>query len=82
MARALLTAIGKFPDAQGAFCLLRSCSRWAEVLCSCRTVLLDSQPSRLRTADTDKRAALGLRRRLASLGNARPLGGARCQVRR
>ena len=27
-ARALLTAIGKFSDAQGAFCLLRSCSGW------------------------------------------------------
>ena len=37
-ARALLTAIGKFPDAQGAFCLLRSCSGWSKVLYSSRTV--------------------------------------------
>ena len=37
-ARALIDAIGRFPDAQGAFCLLRSCSVWAKVLYSCRTV--------------------------------------------
>ena len=29
-ARALLSAVGKFPDAQGAFCLLRSCSQWSQ----------------------------------------------------
>ena len=32
--RALLTAIGKVPDAQAPFCLLRSCSGWAKVLYS------------------------------------------------
>ena len=37
-ARALIDGIGRFPDAQVAFCLLRSCSRWAKVLYSCRTV--------------------------------------------
>ena len=37
-ARALLAAIGKFPDAQGAFCLLRSCSVWSKVNHSCLTV--------------------------------------------
>ena len=57
-ARALLAAIGKFPDAQGAFCLLRSCFGWAKVLYSCRTVPPDSQPACLRTADTDMRAAM------------------------
>ena len=42
-ARALLAAIGKFPDAQGAFCLLRSCSGWSKVIYSCRTVPPDAQ---------------------------------------
>ena len=36
-AGALLVAIGRFPDVQGATCLLRSCTG-AEVLYSCRTV--------------------------------------------
>ena len=58
-ARSLLTAIGKFPDAQGAFCLLRSCSGWSKVLYSCRTVPPDAQSVGLRTPDSDLRAALG-----------------------
>ena len=37
------------PDAQGSFCLLRSCTQWAEVLCSCRMLL---------SADTDIRSSL------------------------
>ena len=56
--RSLLAAIGKFPDAQGAFCLLRSCSGWSKVLYSCRTVPPDAQAAGLRTADADFRAAL------------------------
>ena len=58
-ARALLSAIGRFPDAQGAFCLLRSCSGWSKALYSCRTVRPDAQMGGLRTADSDLRAALG-----------------------
>ena len=57
-ARSLLVAIGKFPDAQGAFCLLRSCSGWSKVLNSCRTVPPDAQADGLRTTDADLRAAL------------------------
>ena len=58
-ARALIDAIGRFPDSHRAFCLLRSCSRWAEVLYSCRTVPPDAQPLGLHAADTDIRLALG-----------------------
>ena len=58
-ARALIDAIGRFPDSHGAFCLLRSCSGWAKVLYSCRTVPPDAQPIGLRDADTDIRLALG-----------------------
>ena len=58
-ARALIDAIGRFPDSHGAFCLLRSCSGWAKVLYSCRTVPPDAQPSGLLAADTDIRLALG-----------------------
>ena len=76
-ARALLDAIGRFPDAQGAFCLLRSCSGWAKVLYSCRTVPPSAQSAGLLAADTDIRLALGrlvgspltdADRRIASLG--------------
>ena len=71
-ARALLAAVGKFPDAQGA--LLRSCSGLA--------VPPDSQPAPFRTADTDIRAAVAPS--LMTTGALRPwaspLGGARCQV--
>ena len=86
-ARALLSAIGRFPDAQGAFSLLRSCSEWSKVLYSCRTVPPDAQLSGLRTADSDLRAAMGqlIGRplsgddwRLASLGIAAGGLGARC----
>ena len=56
-ARDLLTANGRFPDFHGAFCLLRSCTGWAKVQHSCRTVLPDLQPSRLRSADYNIRAA-------------------------
>ena len=58
-ARALIDAIGRFPDSHGAFCLLRSCSGWAKVSHSCRTVPPDAQPVGLRNADTDIRLALG-----------------------
>ena len=77
-ARALLSAIGKFPDVQGAFSLLRSCLGWSNVLYSCRTVPPDAQQNGLRTVDSDLRAAMGQligRRlsgddwRLASLGS-------------
>ena len=37
-ARNLLDAIGRYPDAQGAFALFRSCTGWAKVLYSCGTV--------------------------------------------
>ena len=57
-ARTLLTAIGKFPDAQGAFCLLRSCSGWSKVLYSCRTVPPDVHLRGLCDADGDIRSAL------------------------
>ena len=57
-ARALLSATGRFPDCQGAFSLLRSCSGWSKVLYSCRTVPPDAQMCGLRTADNDLRAAL------------------------
>ena len=86
-ARALLSAIGRFPDAQGAFSLLRSCSGWSKVMYSCRTVPPDAQMCGLRTADNDLRAALGqlIGRpvtaedwRLASLGVAAGGLGARC----
>ena len=86
-ARALLSAIGRFPDAQGAFSLLRSCSGWSKVLYSCRTVPPDAQFHGLRTADSDLRAAMGqlIGRplseddwRLASLGIAAGGLGARC----
>ena len=86
-ARALLSAIGRFPDAQGAFSLLRSCSGWSKVLYSCRTVPPDAQFNGLRTADSDLRAAMGqlIGRplsgddwRLASLGIAAGGLGARC----
>ena len=58
-ARELIDAIGRFPDSHGAFCLLRSCSGWAKVLYSCRTVPPDAQPLGLQAADTDIRLALG-----------------------
>ena len=58
-ARTLIDAIRRFPDAQGAFCLLRSCSRWAKVLCSCRTVHPNVQYDGLLAADTDIRSAIG-----------------------
>ena len=90
-ARSLLAAIGKFPDAQGAFSLLRSCSGWSKVLYSCRTVPPDAQMDGLRTADSDLRAAPGqlIGRpssgddwRLASLGIAAGGLGARCAAER
>ena len=81
-ARALLSAIGRFPDS-----LLRSCSGWSKVLYSCRTVTPDAQMGGLRTADSDLRVALGqlIGRplsvddwRLAPLGVAAGGLGARC----
>ena len=86
-ARALLSAIGRFPDAHGAFSLLRSCSGWSKVLYSCRTVPPSAQMCGLRTADNGLRAALSqlIGRplteddwRLASLGVAAGGLGARC----
>ena len=52
-ARALLDAIGRFPDAQGLSALLRSCSGWAKVLPP------DAEHAGLLAADTDIRSALG-----------------------
>ena len=47
------------PDSQGAFSLLRSCSGWAKVLYSCRTVPPPLQTEGLRQADQDIRHSLG-----------------------
>ena len=58
-ARDLIDAIGRFPDAQGAFCLLMWCSGWAKVLYSCRTVPPSAQSAGLLAADSDIRLALG-----------------------
>ena len=58
-ARNLLDAIGRYPNAQGAFTLIRSCSGWAKVLHSCRTVLLPLQAEGLSQADQDTRHSLG-----------------------
>ena len=58
-ARNLLDAIGRYPGAQGAFTLLRSCSGWAKVLHSCRTVLPPLQVEALSRADQDIRHSLG-----------------------
>ena len=86
-ARALSAAIGKFPDAQGAFCLLRSCSGWSKVIFSCRTVPPDAQQKGLHTADHDVRSALchltgrplsDDDSRLASLGITAGRLGGRC----
>ena len=52
-ARTLLTAIGKFPDDQGAFCLLRSCSGWSKVLYSRSIVPPDVHLRGLCDADRD-----------------------------
>ena len=82
-----MSAIGRFPDAQGAFSLLRSCSGWSKIMYSCRTVPPHAQMCGLRTVDNDLRAALGqlIGRpltgddwRLASLGVAAGGLGARC----
>ena len=48
-ARALLDTVGRFPDARGTSCLLRTCSGWY----SCHTLRPDMQP-----ADADTCAAL------------------------
>ena len=58
-AKNLLDAIGRYSDAQGAFTLLRSCSGWAKILYSCRTVPPPLQQKGLRQADTDIRHSLG-----------------------
>ena len=58
-AKNLLDAIGRYSDAQGAFTLLRSCSGWAKILYSCRTVPPPLQREGLRQADTDIRHSLG-----------------------
>ena len=58
-ARNLLDAIGRYPDTQGAFSLFRSCSGWAKVLYSCRTVPPPLHADGLRQADQDIRHSLG-----------------------
>ena len=58
-AKNLLDAIGRYSDAQGAFTLLRSCSGWAKILYSCRTVPPPLQQEGLRQADMDIRHSLG-----------------------
>ena len=58
-ASSLFHAIGKYEDAHGAFTLLRSCTGWAKILYSCRTVPPTLQPDALAQADADVRDALG-----------------------
>ena len=57
-ARTLLEAIGRYHDSQGAFALLRSCTGWAKVLYSCRTVP-PLQAAGLCNADRDIHHSLG-----------------------
>ena len=86
-AKNLLDAIGRYSDAQGAFTLLRSCSGWAKILYSCRTVPPPLQQEGLRQADMDVRHSLGRlvgcrltddSWRIASLGVANGGLGLRC----
>ena len=58
-ARYLLDAIGRYLDAQGSFALLRSCTCWAKVLYSYRTVPPPLQAEGLGQADQDIRHSLG-----------------------
>ena len=58
-ARNLLDGTGRYPDAQGAFSLLHSCSGWAKVLYLCRTVPPPLQADGLSQADQDIRHSLG-----------------------
>ena len=58
-ARNLLDAIGRYPDAQGAFSLLHSCSGWAKVLYSCLRAPPPLQADGLSQADQDIRHSLG-----------------------
>ena len=58
-ARNLLDAVGRYHDWQGAFALLRSCTGWAKVLYSCRTVPPPLQAESLGQADCDIRHSLG-----------------------
>ena len=58
-ARTLLEVIGRYRDSQGAFALLRSCTGWAKVLYSCRTVPPPLQAAGLCNADRDIRHSLG-----------------------
>ena len=50
-ARLLLEAVGRCEDSQGGFALLRSCTGWAKILCSCRTVPPSLQAASLGKAD-------------------------------
>ena len=54
----LLHAIGKYEDAQGAFTLLRSCTGWAKILYSCRTVPPTLQPGPTLTSGTPSAVSL------------------------
>ena len=58
-ARVLLDAIGRYQDSQGAFAVLRSCTGWAKILYSCRTVPPSLQAKSLDKADRDIRHSLG-----------------------
>ena len=58
-AHVLLDAIARYDDSQGACALLRSCTRWAKILYSCRAAPPSLQASSLGTADRDIRNSLG-----------------------
>ena len=58
-ARSLLEAIGRYHDSQGAFALMLSCTGWAKILYSCRTVPPPLQAAGLCNADRDIRHSLG-----------------------
>ena len=82
-ASGLLEAIGRYHDSQGAFALLRSCTGWARILDSCRTVSPQLQAASLGKADRDIRHSLG---RLVgascrmSTGRLATLGVAACGI--
>ena len=58
-ARNLLDAFRRYPDAQGAFTLLRSCSGWPKVLQPCKTVHPPLQSGGWGQGDQDIRHSLG-----------------------
>ena len=57
-ASTLIRAIGRYRVPHGAFTVLRSCARWAQILNSCRTVPPSFQSGALAQADFETRGAL------------------------